>query len=71
MIDRQLASTRYLAGSELSIADIGLLAAVGALDMVDFSIEKWGHLFTWREELRAQAFYKCVMELQQETAPAG
>jgi len=70
VIDKQLARTRYLAGSELTIADIGLLASIGVLDMVDFSIEKWGHLITWREALRTQAFYKRVMELQKETAPA-
>ena len=71
VIDKQLSNFRYLAGSELTIADIGLLASMGVLDQVDFSIEKWGHIVRWREELRAQAFYRRVMELQQDVAAAG
>lgn len=59
-INNQLAQSAYLAGDELSIADISMLAAIDPFDMLEVDLSDYPQLKKWRKELMQQDFYQHV-----------
>lgn len=52
-VDGELAGRRYLAGDELSIADLFAFAYLEQADSVDFPLQPFSHLSEWYEQLDA------------------
>jgi len=59
-INNQLAQSSYLAGDELTIADISMLAAIDPFDMLEINLADYAQLKKWRTKLMQQAFYQDV-----------
>ena len=63
IIDAQLAKNAYLAGSELSLADMTLLAVLDPCELCQVSLEQYQNITAWRKKLISQAFYqKCYKD---------
>jgi len=58
IIDAQLANSTYLAGQELTLADINLFAALEYADKSAYDLSEWKHVSNWRKKLMAMDFYK-------------
>ena len=58
VVDNQLAKNKYIAGNELTIADISILATLDPLEMIQVNVASFKELSTWRNNLKNQAFYK-------------
>ncbi len=60
VIDQQLAKDAYLAGWQLSLADIALLATIDPAEVAEIDLAPFNHLVKWREALKQKEFYtKC------------
>ena len=59
-INNQLAQSSYLAGDELTIADISMLSAIDPFDMLEIDLTDYTQLKKWRKGLMQQAFYQDV-----------
>ena len=57
VIDKQLASSAYLAGDNMSIADFCLLATIDPAEVIDVDISKYPHIDAWRKKMSSQDFY--------------
>lgn len=63
LIDAQLGKSAYLAGQELSIADISLLAVLDPCELCQVSLEQYKNITSWRKKLISQPFYqKCYKD---------
>ena len=58
IINSQLTKNKYIAGNELTIADISILATLDPLEMIQVNVASFKELSTWRNNLKNQAFYK-------------
>ena len=58
VLEKQLTENLYLAGRELSLADINLLAVLDPCELSQISIDKYAALKKWRAGLKSQAFYQ-------------
>lgn len=58
IIDKQLSLEKYLAGKEMTLADINLLAILDPAEMSEVDLSKYIHLTRWRNELRKNKFYQ-------------
>lgn len=58
VLDKQLAQNPYLAGSELSLADITLLGCLDPVEMTQLDISKYPALAKWRTNLKSKPFYQ-------------
>ena len=72
-MEQQLGQHKYLAGAQITLADITLLAAMDPCELSGIDLSKYVKLTAWRNELKAQSFYtKCHKEygeiLQHTTA---
>lgn len=57
LIDSQIAAHGYVAGSDMSLADVALLAALDPSEAVKVDLSPYPSLTAWREKLRAEEFY--------------
>ena len=55
-----MSKNKYLAGEQLSIADLVLLAHIDPLEVIEVDVNKYANLARWREGLRTQDFYQKV-----------
>ncbi len=60
VLDQELSKRPFLAGSERTLADFGLLAALDPAEASGASLASYPNLTRWRDAHRAEAFYtKC------------
>jgi len=60
VVDDALADNAYIAGSEMTIADIALLATLDPSEACEIELSAYPALYTWRRQLREQPFYRTV-----------
>jgi len=75
-IEKQLKENKYMAGNEMTLADINLLAVLDPAELSSVDLSIYPSISNWRKNLRAQAFYtKCHNSLEEVfqamTAGAG
>ena len=75
-IEKQLKENKFLAGSEMTLADINLLAVLDPAELSSVDLSIYPSLSSWRKNLKAQEFYKkCHNSLEEVfqamTAGAG
>ena len=58
LIEKQLAKGPYICGTELSLADINILAILDPSEVVGFDLATYPKVVAWRKKLQAQDFYK-------------
>ncbi len=76
MLDKQLKANKYLAGNDMTLADINLLAVLDPAELSSVDLSGYPSLVSWRKNLRSQSFYtKCHSSLEEVfgamTAGAG
>ncbi len=63
VVDEQLSKQKYLAGDEMTLADINLLALLDPAEAANIDLSKYKNVAKWRSALRKQDFYtKCHKE---------
>ena len=66
VLEKQLSLNSYIAGKEMSIADISLLATIDPCELAQISIDQYPAIKKWRTALKSQAFYqKCYKDYSQ------
>ena len=60
IVEDQLSKTDMLTGSDMTLADIILIAALDPFEMIEFDLSAYPHIFKWRKNLMSQDFYKNV-----------
>ena len=58
--EAQLNKSKFLAGDEMTVADICLLAAMDPNEQLKLDLTKYPKLNAWRENMRSQDFYTKV-----------
>jgi glutathione S-transferase len=58
ILDKQLGSNQYLAGDQITLADMNLLAILDPFELMQFSLEPYKNVTKWRSSLMAQEFYR-------------
>ena len=73
LIENQLSQHKYLAGAQVTLADMTLLAALDPAELSGIDLIKYPKLSAWRKDLKAQSFYtKCHVEYGESLKqPAG
>lgn len=73
VIDGQLGKHPYLAGGQLTLADINLLAVLDPAEVAGIDLSPFPNIVRWRNDLKAKDFYtKCHKEYGESLArPAG
>ncbi len=76
IIEKQLKENKFLAGSEMTLADINLLAVLDPAELSSVDLSAYPSIVSWRNNLKKQAFYtQCHNSLeevfQSMTAAAG
>lgn len=62
-IEKQLGQHKFLVGSQLTLADLTLLAALDPCELSGVDLSKYAKITAWRNELKTQDFYtKCHKE---------
>ena len=56
-IDKQLAQHKYLAGAQITLADMTLLAALDPAELSGIDLAPYANINTWRNHLKSQDFY--------------
>jgi glutathione S-transferase len=60
VIDKQLGKTKYMAGNDMTLADISLLSCLDPAEVSDVDLTPYKNICAWRNELCKQEFYsKC------------
>ena len=63
MVDQQLGKNKYMAGDNVTLADINLLALFDPCEMAKIDLSKYKNITKWRNALKAAEFYtKCYKE---------
>ena len=66
ILEKQLSQNPYIAGKDMSIADISLLATIDPCELGQISIDQYPSIKKWRAGLKSQAFYqKCYKDYSQ------
>lgn len=60
IVDHQLAGNRYLAGDDLTVADITLLSNLDPAELADISLAEYENLSRWCSSLREMDFWKTI-----------
>jgi glutathione S-transferase len=60
LIEGQLAKTPYVCGSEMTLADLNILAILDPSEVTASDISAFGKVVAWRKKLQGQEFYKQV-----------
>lgn len=76
IIEKQLKANKYLAGNEMTLADINLLAVLDPAELSSVDLSVYPAITNWRKNLKTQSFYtKCHNSLEEVfhamTAGAG
>jgi glutathione S-transferase len=76
LLEKQLKEHKFLAGNEMTLADINLLAALDPAEISSVDLSAYPSLNAWRKNLKSQSFYtKCHNSLEEVfqamTAAAG
>ena len=76
ILEKQLKENKYLAGGEMSLADINLLAVLDPAELSSVDLSVYPSITSWRKNLKVQPFYtKCHSSLEEVfqalTAGAG
>jgi glutathione S-transferase len=76
IIEKQLNENKYLAGNDMTLADINLLAVLDPVELSSVDLSVYPSITHWRKNLRTQEFYtKCHKSLEEVfqamTAGAG
>ncbi len=58
VLEKQLTENPFLAGRDLSLADINLLSVLDPCELSQISIDKYSALKKWRAGLKSQPFYQ-------------
>src|SRR5476649_1395240 len=60
LIEKQLKENKFLAGSEMTLADINLLAVLDPAELSEVDLSIYPSINAWRKNLKTQSFYtKC------------
>src|SRR5476649_1706755 len=60
LIEKQLKENKYLAGGEMTLADINLLAVLDPVELSSVDLSAYPSIVNWRKNLKTQSFYtKC------------
>ncbi len=63
VVEKQLATHKYIAGNEISLADLILFSLLEPVEIANVSLSAYPKLAAWREGLKEQSFYtKCYKE---------
>lgn len=62
VIDERLAASTFIAGHEMTIADLAVLAVLDPSEACGVELSGFEALYKWREQLRAKPFYRAVHE---------
>lgn len=66
ILEKQLFTNAHLAGKEISLADINLLATLDPCEIAQISLDAYPSIKKWRAALKSQAFYqKCYKDYTQ------
>ncbi len=57
VIDQQLGKNKFLAGNQLSLADINLLAIFDPAEVAQIDLSKYKNIVKWRNALKKEDFY--------------
>lgn len=57
IIEKQLINHPYVNGEAMTLADISLLSALDACEVIKINLSLYSHLENWRKNLMKQAFY--------------
>ena len=60
VVDEALTENAYIAGPEMTIADIAILATLDPSEACEIELSAYPALYTWRRQLREQPFYRAV-----------
>jgi len=60
VIETQLGETTFLAGNEMSLADITMIAAMEPFEHIKFDISMYPNIVAWRQNIMQQGFYQKV-----------
>jgi len=58
VLDKQLEKNKYLAGDELTLADINLLAVLDTFPLMQVSLDAYNNVTKWQKQLQAQEWYR-------------
>ena len=62
ILEQRCTTSGFIAGHEMTIADIALLATLDPSEACGIELSGYPKLYSWREALRADDFYKAVHE---------
>jgi len=60
VVDAEFADSRYIAGDDLSIADLALLSVLDPSELCEVDLSSYTNLSAWRDGLKDQDFYRKV-----------
>lgn len=60
ILENQLKTNSYIAGGEITLADLNILAVLDPCEAVGFDLSGYPKLMAWRKNLQSQGFYKKV-----------
>lgn len=58
ILEKQLTENPFIAGRDISLADINLLAVLDPCELAQISIDKYPAIKKWRAGLKSQSFYQ-------------
>ena len=62
-IETRLGSNKYLAGNQLTLADLALLSSLDPCELSEIDLIKYPKMMAWRNNLKQQSFYtKCYKD---------
>jgi len=66
LVEKQLKENKFLAGNEMTLADINLLAVLDPVELSQVDLSAYPSIVAWRKNLRSQSFYtKCHASLEE------
>ncbi|NND65665.1 MAG: glutathione S-transferase family protein [Gammaproteobacteria bacterium] len=71
VIDKQLDKNNYLAGDDLTIADICLLSALQPIELIEIDLADYPNIANWHQELTKLDWYGAVHQTYQDTIKAA
>ncbi len=57
LVDQRLGEQKFLAGSQITLADINMLAVLDPSELSGVDLSKYKNLLAWRNQLKQQPFY--------------
>ena len=61
-LELKLQGKRFLAGENITLADISAVCNLSLLEMVSFDVSPWPRFLQWRDDIKATKQYKIVHE---------